>query len=61
MDIHYVSKDTLERMSAKRPHQVSSKLFTCGSGGCFLFFVQGIVLDVSPINFKKMDVTECDR
>ena len=30
MDIHYVSKDTLERMSAKRPHQVSSKLYTCG-------------------------------
>jgi 21S rRNA (GM2251-2'-O)-methyltransferase len=25
-----------------------------------LFFVQGIVLDVSPINFKKMDVTDCD-
>lgn len=22
MDIHYVSRDTLERMSSKRPHQV---------------------------------------
>jgi 21S rRNA (GM2251-2'-O)-methyltransferase len=40
MEIHYVSKDTLERMSSKRPHQ-------------------GIVLDVSPLSCRKMDLGDC--
>lgn len=58
VDFNLVEKNVLDRLSGNRPHQVNHNVIRAKSFNSSLS-LKGIVLDVAPLNFRRMDITEC--